>query len=203
MLLLYTGHGELTSDHLLNVYLILTIEKNHIMKNIRIIILVFLFGCQTTPDEQQTRVVVNTITNDVQTQGVGIESSNIIAMAEIMAKDIIESGTLTKTIRNPKVIIDSAYFVNDSSSIIDKNILTDRLRAELIKLAASEVSFVSRQNVAMVSHEREVKSSGTVAEIVDNKNKLIIGGRFSVSRTHYICAGYKSLYWEDLSIQSD
>ncbi|MNR34149.1 hypothetical protein D3C85_1518950 [compost metagenome] len=60
----------------------------------------------------------------------------------------------------PRIIIDSEYFTNESSSRINKNSITDRLRIELQRAAQGRMVFVGRQYAAMVENERELKRAG-------------------------------------------
>ena len=46
---------------------------------------------------------------------------------------------------------------------IDTNILTDKLRANLIRLMKNKIVFVGRQNILMVMKERELKSENIVS----------------------------------------
>ena len=64
--------------------------------------------------------------------------------------------------RPPNVIIDGEYLVNESSSRINKNSITDRLRVSLNRVAAGRMVFVGRQYADMVQKERNIKRAGVV-----------------------------------------
>jgi hypothetical protein len=58
--------------------------------------------------------------------------------------------------------VDAEYFRNESSSIINKNLITDKLRVELNRAANGRMIFVSRENISMVEKERLLKDKGVV-----------------------------------------
>jgi hypothetical protein len=62
----------------------------------------------------------------------------------------------------PRVIIDSKYFKNESSEIIDKSLITDRIRVNLNRAAAGRIMFIGREYAEMVALERDLKDEGKV-----------------------------------------
>jgi PBP1b-binding outer membrane lipoprotein LpoB len=92
--------------------------------------------------------------------GVGIEGQDIIAMTDRMMRDMLASPELARRQVAPRVIIDGEYFVNDSSQIINKNAITDRLRVNLNRASQGRMSFVGRQYARMVGEERDLKRQG-------------------------------------------
>ncbi len=92
--------------------------------------------------------------------GVGMESQDIVAMTDRMMRDILSNPSIAGRSTPPRVIIDSEYFVNDSSSRMNKNTITDRLRVELNRAAQGRIVFVARHFGNMVDREREAKRSG-------------------------------------------
>lgn len=92
--------------------------------------------------------------------GVGMESQDIVAMTDRMMRDILSNPSIAGRSTPPRVIIDSEYFVNDSSSRMNKNSITDRLRVELNRAAQGRIVFVARHFGSMVDREREAKRTG-------------------------------------------
>jgi penicillin-binding protein activator len=92
--------------------------------------------------------------------GVGMESQDIVSMTDRMMRDILSNPSIAGRSTPPRVIIDSEYFVNDSSSRMNKNSITDRLRVELTRAAQGRIVFVARHFGNMVDREREAKRSG-------------------------------------------
>mgnify|MGYP000435629612 CR=1 FL=1 len=96
--------------------------------------------------------------------GVGIESQDITSMSDLMMRDILATPVLAGRTNSPRVIVDSEYFVNESSSRINKNIITDRLRIQLNRAARGRMLFIGRHYSQMVEHERKIKRQGLVDE---------------------------------------
>ncbi|CAA7619462.1 conserved exported hypothetical protein [Candidatus Terasakiella magnetica] len=93
-------------------------------------------------------------------RGVGIESQDIIGMTDQMMRDMLTEPRLASAATPPNVIIDSEYFQNDSSSRLNKNVITDRLRVSLNRAASGRMQFVGRHYADMVAKERELKRKG-------------------------------------------
>jgi hypothetical protein len=92
--------------------------------------------------------------------GVGMESQDIVSMTDRMVRDILSNPAIAGRSTPPRIIIDSEYFANESSSRINKNTITDRLRVELTRAAQGRLLFVARHYGDMVSRERDAKRSG-------------------------------------------
>ncbi|MEW6261560.1 MAG: penicillin-binding protein activator LpoB [Thermodesulfobacteriota bacterium] len=103
--------------------------------------------------------------------GVGMESQDLIGMTDKMARDMLANPLLAAAPSPPRVIIDAEFFINESSTRIDKNMITDRLRIELNRAASGRMRFVGRQNVAMVEKERQLKREGVVTKGVKYAEK--------------------------------
>lgn len=127
--------------------------------------LVALTGCVTMNaglDNSAGRKTVYTdaTTTSQQVAGVGVESQDVISMTDRMMRDILATPTIAGRNVAPRIIVDSEYFMNDSSSRINKNAITDRLRVELNRSAAGRMVFLGRHYGDMVAKERELKREG-------------------------------------------
>ncbi|HAV70290.1 MAG TPA: penicillin-binding protein activator LpoB, partial [Alcanivorax sp.] len=78
----------------------------------------------------------------------------------------------------PRIIIDNEYFKNESSSIINTNLLTDRLRVELNRAANGRMVFVGRHFADMVEKERELKRDGAVDGGTIRQTQATAGGDY-------------------------
>lgn len=92
--------------------------------------------------------------------GLGLEGQDIVAMSDQMMRDILNDPRLANAQRPPRVIVDSEYFLNESSQRINKNIITDRLRVGLNRASAGRMVFVGRHYADMVERERDLKRQG-------------------------------------------
>lgn len=92
--------------------------------------------------------------------GVGIESQDIQAMTNQMARDIFASGFLGRFATPPRVLIDEQEFRNEGSQIINRRMITQRLLVELNRAAQGRISFVGQRYAGMVAKQRDLKREG-------------------------------------------
>ena len=112
------------------------------------------------------------------TAGVGVESQDVVSMTDRMMRDILATPAISGRATAPRIIIDSEYFTNDSSSRINKNTLTDRLRVELNRASAGRLVFVARHYGDMAARERDAKRNGEVDGGTVRQTKARAGGDF-------------------------
>lgn len=140
-----------------------------------------LSGCATPNLDNSAgrRVVyqdVNTTSNRVA--GVGVEAQDIVSSTDKMVRDILSNPAIAGRTTPPRIIIDSEYFANDSSSRVNKNLITDRLRIELNRAAQGRLVFVARHYGDMVAKEREAKRSGETDRGTIRSTKAKAGADF-------------------------
>lgn len=147
-----------------------------------VLVAMMLVGCQTYTSGVENEAGRPTVYSDPGTAspmaGIGIESQDIISMTDKMMRDMLSNPTLAKSSVAPRVIIDAEYFVNEGSSTINKNLLTDRLRVELNRAASGRISFMGRHYAAAVEQEQELKARGVVAPGTRDITKLPAGADF-------------------------
>src|SRR5690554_447406 len=99
--------------------------------------LLIMTGCSSTKiDNSKGRATVyEDARSPGRVQGVGVESQDVMAMTDQMMRDMLGNPYLMNRDTPPRIIIDSQYFTNESSSRINKNMLTDRLRINLNRAA--------------------------------------------------------------------
>lgn len=127
---------------------------------------VFLTACSSLPTVDNTAgkqsMYVDTQSSAPKSAGLGIESQDIVAATDEMMRDMLSNQILAGQAKPPRVIVDAQYFVNESTSRINMNSITDRLRVNLNRAANGRMVFVGRQNVAMIEAERALKREGKV-----------------------------------------
>jgi hypothetical protein len=97
-----------------------------------------------------------------QVRGVGAESQDIVSMADQMVRDMLTIPQLLNAKVPPRVVIDPKYFRNESAEIIDKALITDRIRVGLNRAAAGRVMFIGREYIEAIQDERALKDEGQV-----------------------------------------
>ena len=111
-------------------------------------------------------------------RGVGAESQDIQSMTDQMMRDLLTVPTLMNAATPPRVIIDASYFRNESSEIIDKAIITDKLRVSLSRSASGRVRFVGREYVDAVQMERDLKADGKVDVGTTGRTRAMAGADY-------------------------
>ena len=143
-----------------------------------------LAGCQTNPPLQNATGVSSMEVDSSRkgpVSGVGVEGQDIVAMTDQMMRDMLAEAIFADTGKRPRIIIDSAYFVNESSQAINRNIITQRLMVNLNRAARARMQFVNRQNTAMVEQERALKRSGTTDVGTTGLTKAQLGADYRLS----------------------
>lgn len=112
------------------------------------------------------------------TAGIGIESQDIISMCDKMMRDMMANPLLANTAAPPHVIVDAAYFRNESSNYINLNMITDRIRSGLVRAANGRMIFVGRHGANMIEHEKKLKRSGVVDQGTTPHAAKTLGGDY-------------------------
>ncbi|MEO6323233.1 MAG: penicillin-binding protein activator LpoB [Thermoanaerobaculia bacterium] len=92
--------------------------------------------------------------------GTGIEGQDIVSMTNRMGRDLMAAPFLNGLPKPPRIIIDEQYFRNEGSQIINRRLITDRLRVELNRSSQGRLTFVGREYAKMVATERDLKRQG-------------------------------------------
>lgn len=123
-------------------------------------LVVGLGACQTVQNSAGTPTTYIDPASAGPVKGVGIESQDIVSMTDQMMRDMLTEPRLAAAATPPQIIIDSEFFYNESSSRLDKNSITDRLRVTLNRVAKGRMQFVGRHYANMVQAERNLKRAG-------------------------------------------
>lgn len=124
-----------------------------------------LFSAAEPADAQRRRdrpSVYSTPDSPGAVRGVGTESQDIVSMSDQMMRDMLTIPELMNAAVPPRIIIDSQYFRNESSEIIDKALITDRIRVNLVRAARGKMRFVGREYIDATQMERDLKDQGMV-----------------------------------------
>lgn len=140
----------------------------YFQKVILVPICVMFVGCGSTDTKTydnssgRSTIYEDVSSSSTSVQGIGVESQDIVSMTDEMMRDMLQNPTLMNGVSAPRVIIDSQYMVNESTSRINKNMMTDRLRINLNRASNGRLVFVGRHYSNMVNKEREMKRDGLV-----------------------------------------
>lgn len=156
-----------------------------ILRTLCVVALAGLTGCATMNpglDNSAGRPTVYTDVNTTSSRvaGVGVESQDVVSMTDKMVRDILSTPQIAGRTVAPRVIIDSEYFTNESSSRLNKNVITERLRVELNRAAGGRIIFLARHYGNMVAKERERKREGGVDAGTIRSTKAQAGADFQL-----------------------
>lgn len=94
--------------------------------------------------------------------GCGIDSKEMRAAADRMARSMMNSPHVLKSGGVPRIVLDEKYFKNESTQIIDKGLFTDYLRVDLQKASRGQFEVLGRNYDDMVEAERQAEAAGDV-----------------------------------------
>lgn len=140
-----------------------------------------LAGCVTTQNTAGAPVREVAPGQAGPAAGVGIVGNDIMAMTDMMMRDMLQNPTLAGAAVPPQVIVDGEYFVNESSQRINKNAIADRLRVNLNRAANGRMVFVARHRADMVEEERELKRTGKVDVGTTGLTRAAAGGDYRLA----------------------
>ncbi|MFC3053173.1 penicillin-binding protein activator LpoB [Kordiimonas pumila] len=115
--------------------------------------------------------------------GIGIEGQDIQAMTDQMVRDMLSNPMLANAANPPQVIIDSGFFVNDSTQRMNKDLITNRLRVNLNRASLGRMVFVGRNYANMVEQERNLKRDGVVDTGTQGTTAAQAGGDYRLGGT--------------------
>jgi len=113
--------------------------------------------------------------------GTGLESRDIVGMADRLVRDLLQRPDFVQAAKPPRIIVDSSRLVNKSSQRLDTDMISDQLRAQLMRAAAGRIRFLSRENLQDVMDERELKRSGQVDVATKGMARAVSGSDYKLT----------------------
>jgi penicillin-binding protein activator len=127
-----------------------------------------LSGCATSGVKNPSGVPVTQMKADERgfVAGTGIESQDIVTVADHMARGILGVPEVSRAQGSvPRVVL--LPVVNDTRFPINKEIFLREIMALLNERSAGKVRFLARDRMADLERERELKRSGQVTSSTD------------------------------------
>ena len=124
-------------------------------------------GCASTGVRNPSGVPVTQMPPDQQgfVAGTGVESQDLVAVTDKMARSILSTPQIVHAQGVPRVVLDPV--INNTRFPINKDIFLDRIRALLNSKARGKVIFLARERMKTLEHERQLKQSGQVTSSYD------------------------------------
>lgn len=124
-------------------------------------------GCATAGVQNPSGVPVTEMRPDEKgfVGGTGIESQDLVAVTDKMARSILSVPDIAQAKAAPYIVIDPVQ--NDTRFPINKDLFTDRIRIQLNSKATGRVRFLARDRMQALERERQLKQSGQVTASAD------------------------------------
>jgi hypothetical protein len=124
-------------------------------------------GCASSGVRNPSGVGVTQMRPDEQgfVAGTGIESQDLVAVTDKMARSIVGIPQIANAQGTPRIVLDPVK--NETRFPINKDIFLTRIRAQLNSKSAGKVLFLARDRMATLENERNLKQSGHVTASAD------------------------------------
>ena len=98
-------------------------------------------------------------------QGTGIESQDIVAVTDKMARGIMAVPEIANAQKVPRIVL--LPVKNDTRFPFNKDIFLDEIMTRLNEQAAGKVRFLARDRIGELERERDLKRTGQVTSNTD------------------------------------
>jgi PBP1b-binding outer membrane lipoprotein LpoB len=126
-----------------------------------------LAGCATSGVKNPSGVPVTHMNPDEQgfVAGTGIESQDLVAVTDKMARSVLAIPEIANAPAAPIVVLDPVD--NQTRFPINKEIFLTRIRSQLNSKTRGKVMFLARDRMAALEKERNLKREGAVTANAD------------------------------------
>ncbi len=158
------------------------------MKNITKLLLplttaALVAGCASSGVKNPSGVPVTRLNADEQgfVAGTGVESQDLVAVTDKMARSILGIAQIANAATPPIVVLDPVD--NQTRFPINKDIFLTRIRTQLNSKSAGKVTFLARDRMAALEKERNLKREGAVTATADPVKQEFKGADFFLTGT--------------------
>jgi PBP1b-binding outer membrane lipoprotein LpoB len=142
-----------------------------------------LAGCASSGVKNPSGVPVTEMRPDERgfVAGTGVESQDLVAVTDKMARTILGIPQIANAQGTPCIVLDPVK--NETRFPINKDIFLTRIRAMLNSKSAGKVTFLARDRMEALQHERDLKRSGQVTANADPNVVEFKGADFFLTGT--------------------
>ena len=142
-----------------------------------------LVGCASTGVQNPSGIPVTEMKADERgfVTGTGVESQDLVAVADKMARSILNTREIANGQGMPRIVLQPVD--NQTRFPINKEIFLTKIRAELNSKAGGKVRFLARDQMAALEHERDLKQTGQVTSSSDPRVVEFKGADFFLTGT--------------------
>lgn len=140
-----------------------------------------LTGCASSGVKNPSGVPVTEMKADERgfVTGTGIESQDIVAVTDKMARGILGVPEIANARGVPRVVL--LPVINETRFPINKDIFLEEIQALLNEKATGKVRFLARERMADLERERSLKQSGQVSSSTDPHINQFKGADFMLT----------------------
>lgn len=139
---------------------------------------VIITGCASTGVKNPSGVPVTRMNADEQgfVAGTGIESQDLVAVTDKMARSILSIPQIANAATPPIVVLDPVD--NQTRFPINKDMFLTRIRTELNRKTLGKVQFLARDRMAALERERNLKREGALTSSSDPRVQEFKGAEY-------------------------
>jgi PBP1b-binding outer membrane lipoprotein LpoB len=128
---------------------------------------VILGGCASSGVKNPSGVDVTEMRPDERgfVAGTGIESQDLVAVSDRMARSILALPEIANAPSPPSIVLEPVN--NESRFPINKDMFLTRIRTQLNSRSQGKVRFLAREQMAALERERDLKRSGALTSSSD------------------------------------
>ena len=140
-------------------------------------------GCASSGVKNPSGVPVTRMNADEQgfVAGTGIESQDLVAVTDKMARSILGIPQIANAPTPPIVVLDPVD--NQTRFPINRDLFLTRIRTQLNSKSAGKVTFLARDRMAALERERNLKREGAVTSSSDPKVQEFLGANYFLTGT--------------------
>ena len=144
---------------------------------------VLVAGCASSGVKNPSGVSVTHMTADEQgfVAGTGVESQDMVMVADKMARSILAIPQIANAATPPTIVLNPVD--NQTRFPINKDIFLTRIRAQLNSKALGKVMFLARNQMEALEKERNLKRQGTVIASADPNVQEFKGADYFLTGT--------------------
>ncbi len=148
-----------------------------------LIIAVLVAGCASRGVKNPSGIPVTRMNADEQgfVAGTGVESQDLVAVTDKMARSILSIPQIAQAATPPMVVLDPVD--NQTRFPINKDLFLTRIRTQLNSKSAGKVTFLARDRMAALEKERNLKREGAVTSTTDPSMQEFLGANYFLTGT--------------------
>jgi penicillin-binding protein activator len=137
-----------------------------------------LAGCASKGVKNPSGVPVTQMRADEQgfVAGTGIESQDLVAVTDKMARSILGIPQIANAATPPIIVLDPVD--NQTRFPINKDMFLTRIRTQLNSKSAGKVTFLARDRMAALERERNLKREGAITASSDPNVQEFLGANY-------------------------